>query len=117
MHYEAKCLTHQDWEKISSTKKLNRFRPPEVTEAVRQLEMAKERLQAAAEEAYSDLLGGFAELYMDFRTAASALAGLDALQSLALVSGNEGWACRCLYFFESHASTRGGFWTGRMRSK
>ena len=80
----------QEWEKISSTKKVNRFRPPEVTEAVRQLEMAKERLQAACEEAYTELLSSFSSQYMAFRSAASAIASLDSLQSLALVSGNAG---------------------------
>lgn len=52
--------------------------------------MAKERLQAAADEAYTEFLGSFSSLYMPFRSAASALAALDALQSLALVSGNSG---------------------------
>ena len=80
----------QTWQKISSVKKFNRFSPPEVVEAVKQLEMAKERLQAAADEAYSEFLGGIASLYRPFRAAASALAALDVLQSFALVAQNAG---------------------------
>lgn len=80
----------QNWQKISSVKKYNRFSPPEVVEAARQLEMAKERLQAAADEAYSEFLGSIASLYRPFRAAASALAALDVLQSFALVAQNAG---------------------------
>ena len=83
-------LVMQDWQKISSVKKFNRFRPPEVVEAVKKLEMAKERLQASAEEAYSELLGSVSSLYRPFRSAASALAALDVIQSFALVSHNAG---------------------------
>lgn len=81
----------QDWQKISSVKKFNRFRPPEVIEAVKKLEMAKERLQASADTAYSELLGAISDLYRPFRSAASALAALDALQSFALVAHNAGY--------------------------
>lgn len=80
----------QDWQKISSVKKFNRFRPPEVVETVKKLEMAKERLQAAAETAYLEFLGSISSLYRPFRSAASALAALDVLQSFALVAQNEG---------------------------
>jgi hypothetical protein len=80
----------QDWEKISSTKAMNRFRPPQVAEAVQRMELAKERLQAQAEKDYHTFLSSFASLYMPFRSAVSALAALDALQSLALISHNSG---------------------------
>lgn len=69
---------------------MHRFRPPEVSEAMKRLEMAKEQLQANADTAYQEFLGSFAELYMPFRSASSAIAALDALQSLALVSLNAG---------------------------
>ena len=78
----------QDWEKIAGTKKVNRFRPPAVRDAVQELELARERLQATADRTYQDFLGSFASLYLSFRSAASALAALDALQSLALVACN-----------------------------
>lgn len=58
-------------------------------EAVKQLEMAKERLQAAAEAAYSEFLGSISSLYRPFRSAASALAALDVLQSFGLVAQND----------------------------
>ena len=81
----------QDWEKISGVKKFNRFKPPEVARAEKALEIAKERLQAAADDAYMELLGSFASLYLPFRSAATALASLDALQSLALVATYSGY--------------------------
>ena len=43
-------LWGQEWEKISGTKKVNRFRPPEVRSAMTALELARERLQLAAEQ-------------------------------------------------------------------
>lgn len=55
------------------------------------MELAKERLQAQAEKDYRALLSDFSAQYMPFRSAVSALAGLDALQSLALVSHNSGY--------------------------
>ena len=82
----------QGWEKISSTKKLNRFRPPEVSAAVQKLELARERLRVQAEKDYINFLKSFAALYTPFRSAVSALAALDVLQSLALVSQNSGSA-------------------------
>lgn len=71
-------------------KKFNRFKPPEVAQATKELEVAKEKLQAAAETAYMELLGSFSALYLPFRSAATALASLDALQSLALVATYSG---------------------------
>ncbi len=40
----------QEWEKISGTKKVNRFRPPEVRNALAALELSRERLQLAADQ-------------------------------------------------------------------
>ena len=37
----------QGWEKVCSTKKMNRFQPPEVKEGLQQLEIAKEHLQVS----------------------------------------------------------------------
>ncbi len=40
----------QEWEKVSGTKKVNRFRPPEVRAALANLELARERLHLAADQ-------------------------------------------------------------------
>ena len=81
----------QDWEKIGGTKKVNRYRPQEVKAAIAALEVARERRQAAAGHAWSDFLGDVTSFYAPLRAAVAALASLDALQSLALVSCNLGY--------------------------
>lgn len=82
------CL--QGWEKVCSTKKMNRFHPPEVKQGLQQLDIAKEHLQAAALAAWEAFLGEFALHYAPFRGAVMALASLDALHSLATLACNPG---------------------------
>ncbi|KAL3139906.1 hypothetical protein ABBQ38_004198 [Trebouxia sp. C0009 RCD-2024] len=79
------------WEKVCSTKKMNRFHPPEVKQGLQQLEIAKEHLQAAALAAWEAFLGEFALHYAPFRAAVMALASLDALHSLATLACNPGY--------------------------
>jgi DNA mismatch repair protein MSH3 len=85
-----KGLGVQGWEKVCSTKKMNRFHPPEVKQGLQQLEIAKEHLQAAALAAWEAFLGEFALHYAPFRGAVMALASLDALHSLATLACNTG---------------------------
>lgn len=85
-------LTWQGWEKVCSTKKMNRFHPPEVKQGLQQLDVAKEHLQAAALAAWEAFLGEFALHYAPFRAAVMALASLDALHSLATLACNPGYA-------------------------
>ena len=80
----------QGWEKVCSTKKMNRFHPPEVKQGLQQLEVAREHLQAAALAAWEAFLGEFALHYAPFRAAVMALASLDALHSLATLACNSG---------------------------
>ncbi len=80
----------QGWEKVCSTKKMNRFHPPQVKQGLQQLEIAKEHLQAAALAAWEAFLGEFALHYAPFRGAVMALAALDALHSLATLACNTG---------------------------
>lgn len=80
----------QDWQKICSTKKMNRFHPPAVLKGLQQLQVAQEHLQAAAQAAWEAFLGEFALHYAPFRAAVMALAGLDALHSLATLACNPG---------------------------
>lgn len=82
----------QGWEKVCSTKKMNRFHPPEVKQGLQQLEIAKEHLQAAALAAWEAFLAEFALHYAPFRSAVMALASLDALHSLATLACNPGYA-------------------------
>ncbi|KAL0026611.1 hypothetical protein WJX77_010338 [Trebouxia sp. C0004] len=79
------------WEKVCSTKKMNRFHPPEVKQGLQQLEIAKEHLQAAALAAWEAFLGEFALHYAPFRGAVMALASLDAIHSLAALACNTGY--------------------------
>lgn len=81
----------QDWEKVSSTKKTNRFHPPEVLAGMEALSLATEHLQAAAKAAWHAFLTDFAALYLPFRSAVQALAALDALHSLAVVAQGSGY--------------------------
>ena len=66
------------------------------TSALQVLEVAKEHLTAAADTAWLAFLAEFAQHYIPFRAAVQALGALDALQSLAVVANNTGWAaCTC----------------------
>lgn len=78
-----------DWIKVNSTKKLNRFHPPNVLEALDSLALAKEELSAACGRAWDTFLADFASHYTDFRASVQALAALDSLHSLAIVSRSQ----------------------------
>ncbi|KAJ7547890.1 hypothetical protein O6H91_08G108400 [Diphasiastrum complanatum] len=92
-----------DWIKVNSTKKTTRYHPPDVLEILDKLTLAKEELSAACSRAWDSFLAEFSLHYVDFRAAVQALAGLDCLHSLAIVSRNQGY-CRPEFFEESHAS-------------
>ena len=83
-------LDWQDWQKISSTKAVNRYRPPSVTHVLSVLELAQEHHAAACTAAWLSFLGEFQSLYLPFRNATRALAALDALQSLGGVARSTG---------------------------
>eukprot|EP00897_Mesotaenium_endlicherianum_P004644 jgi/Mesen1/4207/ME000219S03329 len=76
---------------VSSTKKMNRFHPPDVLAEYDRLALANEQLAAACARAWSAFLGEFADHYVDFRGAVQALAALDCLHALAIVSRNNGY--------------------------
>jgi len=81
------------WIKVSSnkSKKVVRYHPPEVTEAAAALECANERHMFAADAAWKEFLSSFRDNYAAFRSATSAVATLDALHALAILSRNEGY--------------------------
>lgn len=78
-----------NWVKVSSTKKTVRYHPPEVLTALDQLRLANEELTIICRAAWGSFLMEFGEYYMDFQAAVQALATLDCLHSLAILSTNK----------------------------
>ena len=79
------------WAKISGTKKVSRFHPPEVVKLMRERDQHKEALAAACDLAYKDLLADISTKYQLFRDAIQNLATLDCLLSLATVAAQPGY--------------------------
>ncbi|EFJ17558.1 hypothetical protein SELMODRAFT_420792 [Selaginella moellendorffii] len=73
------------------TKKANRYHPPEVLEASERMALAKEQLNISCAKAWDMFLTDFTSYHMEFRAAVQALAALDCLDSLAVVSCNQGY--------------------------
>jgi DNA mismatch repair protein MSH3 len=82
----------RDWERVSSTKKFVRFRPPAVKAALAALEVAREHLAATAAAAWARLLGEFSEHCAPLRAATRALAALDCLGAFASLAAAGGYA-------------------------
>jgi DNA mismatch repair protein MSH3 len=75
------------WEKVSSTKKFIRFRPPEVKRCLAELVLAKEYLAITANKAWIRLQTEFAQQHFAvFKRATRALATLDCLHSFAALA-------------------------------
>lgn len=79
------------WTKISATKKLSRFHPPEIVTFLRERDQHKESLAAACDTAFAVLLSEISTEYQSFRDCISSLATLDALLSLATVAQQPGY--------------------------
>ena len=79
------------WAKISGTKKVSRFHPPEVVRLVRERDQHKESLAAACDLAFKELLKDISSKYQIFRDAVAGLATLDCLCSLAAVASQIGY--------------------------
>ncbi|CAA6655635.1 unnamed protein product [Spirodela intermedia] len=75
-----------DWVKISSTKKVNRYHPPEVLKLLDELLLAKEEFAVTCKAAWNHFLTGFGRYYAEFQAAVQALAALDCLYSLAFLA-------------------------------
>uniref|UniRef100_A0A0A0L5V6 DNA mismatch repair protein n=1 Tax=Cucumis sativus TaxID=3659 RepID=A0A0A0L5V6_CUCSA len=80
------------WVKINSTKKTVRYHPPEVLAALDELSLANEELMVASRDAWDDFLRGFSRYYAEFQAAVQALASIDCLYSLAILSRNKNYA-------------------------
>ncbi|EFJ17560.1 hypothetical protein SELMODRAFT_114371 [Selaginella moellendorffii] len=88
---EVLSFSQFNWVKINSTKKANRYHPPEVLEASERMALAKEQLNISCAKAWDMFLTDFTSYHMEFRAAVQALAALDCLYSLAVVSCNQGY--------------------------
>ncbi|OIW12510.1 hypothetical protein TanjilG_04674 [Lupinus angustifolius] len=80
-----------NWVKVNSTKKTIRYHPPEVVAALDKLSLAKEELTVACRAAWDRFLRDYSEHYPEFQAAVQALAALDCLHSLAILSTNKGY--------------------------
>lgn len=78
-----------EWVKVNGTKKTIRYHPPAVLTSLDQLALANEELMVACRAAWDNFLQGFRKYYTDFQAAVQALAALDCLHSLALLSRNK----------------------------
>ncbi|PRQ60072.1 putative DNA mismatch repair protein MutS [Rosa chinensis] len=79
------------WVKINSTKKTVRYHPPDVLTALDHLALAKEELTVACRAAWDSFLSGFSKYYAEYQAAIQALASLDCLHSLAVLSRNKNY--------------------------
>ncbi|KAL5981573.1 hypothetical protein ACLOJK_015635 [Asimina triloba] len=80
-----------NWVKVNSTKKTIRYHPPEVLSALDELSLAKEELLIASRTTWDCFLVGFGKYYAEFQAAVQALAALDCLHSLAILSRNQNY--------------------------
>lgn len=82
---------------MNSTKKTIRYHPPEVLTVLDQLSLAKEELSVVCRAAWDDFLKAFGECYAEFQATVQALASLDCLNALAILSRNK--VSFCVVFF------------------
>ncbi len=79
------------WVRVSSTKKMLRFLPPEVKKEIEALELAREYLVLTAKSSWNVLLKEISEHFADFKSSIQALASLDCLISFASISSRQGY--------------------------
>lgn len=79
------------WVRVSSTKKMLRFLPPEVKAELEQLELAKEYLLLTAKSSWKTLLREIGDRFVDFKNIIHSLASLDCLISFASLSSRQGY--------------------------
>ncbi|XP_047941935.1 DNA mismatch repair protein MSH3 isoform X3 [Salvia hispanica] len=80
-----------NWVKVNSTKKTIRYHPPEVLNALDQLTLANEELSIVCRATWEGFLKTFGGCYSEFQAAVQALATLDCLNSLAMLSRNKNY--------------------------
>ena len=94
------------WAKISGTKKVSRFHPPEVVKLIKERDQHKESLAAACDSAYKDLLADISTKYQLFRDTIQNLATLDCLLSLTTVASQPGYT-KPTFSPSTHVSVKG----------
>ncbi|KAL2556054.1 DNA mismatch repair protein MSH3 [Forsythia ovata] len=82
-----------NWMKVNSTKKTIRYHPPEVSNALDQLLLANEELSVVCRAAWDSFLKTFIGHYSEFQAAVQALAALDCLYALAMLSRDKNYVC------------------------
>ncbi|KAK4793037.1 hypothetical protein SAY86_023472 [Trapa natans] len=85
-----------EWVKVNSTKKTVRYHPPEVLTALDWLTLVNEELTITCRTAWGNFLEGACKYYAEFQAAVQALAALDCLHSLAILSRNKNYVCPVL---------------------
>ncbi|KAL4357775.1 hypothetical protein AHAS_Ahas09G0220400 [Arachis hypogaea] len=88
---ETDVKVPSNWVKVNNTKKTIRYHPPEVVTALDKVSLAKEELTIACRTAWDSFLRDFSKHYAEFQAAVQALAALDCLHSLAILSRNKGY--------------------------
>ena len=86
-------LVPRDWTLVSQTKAAVRYRSPEATQLLAELEQDREQLQAAAQAAWEAFLGTLAGQYDELRLAVQQLASADVLLGFAQLAQQPGY-CR-----------------------
>ncbi|KAK6370366.1 Mismatch repair protein msh3 [Lithohypha guttulata] len=94
------------WIKVSGTKKVSRFHPPEVVKLVRERDQHKESLAAACDTAFEALLADISTKYSQFRDAILSLAALDCLMSLATIAQQPGYT-RPMFVADTQIEVKG----------
>jgi hypothetical protein len=98
-----------NWVKVNSTKKTIRYHPPEVLTALDELSLANEKLTVACRAAWDSFLRGFSQYFSKFQAAVQALATLDCLHSLAILSRNKVYSWRNDYLLSLNYSPHSPF--------
>ncbi|KAL1555083.1 Mismatch repair protein msh3 [Salvia divinorum] len=80
-----------NWVKVNSTKKTIRYHPPDVLSALDQLTLANEELSIVCRATWEGFLKTFGGCYSEFQAVVQALATLDCLNSLAMLSRNKNY--------------------------
>ncbi|KIW01790.1 uncharacterized protein PV09_06962 [Verruconis gallopava] len=93
------------WVKISGTKKLARFHPPDVIKMLKERDLHKESLAASCDEAFRDFLNEISAFYQPLRDCIQATSQLDCLLSLAEVASQPGY-CKPTFASEAMIQVR-----------
>lgn len=86
------AIVPSNWARFNSTKKTVRYHPPEVLATLDKLALAKEELAVTCRKTWTNFLTAFGKYYAQFQAAVQALAVLDCLHSLAILSRNQKYA-------------------------